>query len=180
MSISFEDFEFDTGTCVPIQVVVLVFLIFYSGIQIDSNRIIKEFLIICALDIERIKLIKIRSSEFIHVFWIYMLHSFTASDRLMLQVSSLSEICIASWTTKSVEECIDVVYSTIVTVISQQLNTLLVLFDASSCKCPNHCAVIKVDRSMSNMKILIPTISSTDEISSIKLLRTFKGQGLYC
>ena len=73
----FEDSENDIGTCLPIQVVVLVFLNFSSAIRVDSisktARLI-EFLIICVLEIERVKLMKKRFSELIHVLWIYMLH----------------------------------------------------------------------------------------------------------
>ena len=47
MAITFEDVESDIGTCLPIQVVVLVFLNFSSGIQIDSKlktaRLLKSF-----------------------------------------------------------------------------------------------------------------------------------------
>ena len=74
-----------------------------------------------------------------------MLHMFTTSDQVTLQVSSLLKICIASWTAESLEECMDIVYVTNMTFISYQLNILLRLFDASSCKFPNHCAVKKVD-----------------------------------
>ena len=46
-AIRFEDLETDIGTCLPIQVVVSVFLNFSSGIQIDSNsktaRSLKSF-----------------------------------------------------------------------------------------------------------------------------------------
>ena len=37
MANRFEDIETHIGTCLPIQVVVSVFLKFYSGIQIDSK-----------------------------------------------------------------------------------------------------------------------------------------------
>ena len=74
-----------------------------------------------------------------------MLHTFNASDQVTLQVSSLLEICIASWTAESLEECMDIVYVTNVTIISYQLDIFPVLFDASSCRFPNHCTVIKVD-----------------------------------
>ena len=37
MAIRFEDIETDIGTCLPIQFVVSVFLIFSFGIQIDSK-----------------------------------------------------------------------------------------------------------------------------------------------
>ena len=74
-----------------------------------------------------------------------MLHSFSASDQVTLQVSSLLEIFIASWAAESLEECIDIVYVTNMTIISYPQNILLVLFYASSCKLPNHCAVKKVD-----------------------------------
>ena len=37
LPIRFEDIETDIGTCLPIQVVVSVFLNFSSGIQIDSK-----------------------------------------------------------------------------------------------------------------------------------------------
>ena len=37
MAIRFEDIETDFGTCLPIQVIVYVFLNFPSGIQIDSK-----------------------------------------------------------------------------------------------------------------------------------------------
>ena len=96
------------------------------------------------------------------MLWIYMLHTFTASDQVTLQVSRLLEICIASWTAESFEECMDNVYVTNVTIILYQLNTFLVLFDASSCKFPTIAPSI---RSMSYVKKLIPTISSTDGIS---------------
>ena len=47
MAIRFEDIETDIGTCLPIQVVVSVFLNFSSGIQIDSKsktaRLLKSF-----------------------------------------------------------------------------------------------------------------------------------------
>ena len=102
-------------------------------------------MIICVLDIKRVKLIKKRFSEMIHILWVYMLHTFTASDQMTLQVSSLLKLCIASWTAESLEECIDIVYVTNMTFISYQLNILLILFDASSCKFPNHCAVNNVD-----------------------------------
>ena len=39
----------------------------------------------------------------------------------------------------------DIVYVTNMAIISYQLNILLVLFDASSCKFPNHRTVNKVD-----------------------------------
>ena len=74
-----------------------------------------------------------------------MLHTFTASDQMTLQVSSLLKICIANWTAESLEEGIDIVYVTNMTIISYQLNIFLVLFDASSCKFPNHFTVNKVD-----------------------------------
>ena len=75
-----------------------------------------------------------------------MLHTFTASNQVTLEVSSLLEICIASWTVESLEECMDIVFlTTNVTIIAYQLNTFLVLFDASSCKFPNNCTVNKVD-----------------------------------
>ena len=81
----------------------------------------------------------------LHILWIYMLHTFTAFDQVTLQVSSLLKISITSWTAESLEECIDIVYVTNMTIISYQLNILLILFDASSCKFPNHCTVNKVD-----------------------------------
>ena len=37
LAIRFDDIETDIGTCLPIQVVVSVFLKFSSGIQIDSK-----------------------------------------------------------------------------------------------------------------------------------------------
>ena len=74
-----------------------------------------------------------------------MLHTFTASDQMTLQVSSLLKICIAIWTAESLEEGIDIVNVTNMTIISYQLNILLLLFDASSCKFSNPCAVNKVD-----------------------------------
>ena len=47
LAIRFEDIESDIGTCLPIQVVVSVFLNFSSGIQIDSKsktaRLVKSF-----------------------------------------------------------------------------------------------------------------------------------------
>ena len=47
MAKRFEDIETDTGTCLPIQVVVSVFSSFSSGIQIDSKsktaRLLKSF-----------------------------------------------------------------------------------------------------------------------------------------
>ena len=47
LAIRLEDIETDIGTCLPIQVVVSVFLNFYSGIQIDSKsktaRLVKIF-----------------------------------------------------------------------------------------------------------------------------------------
>ena len=47
MAIRIEDIETDVGTCLPIQVVVSVFLIFSSGIQIDPKsktaRLLKSF-----------------------------------------------------------------------------------------------------------------------------------------
>ena len=64
---------------------------------------------------------------------------------MTLQVSSLLKICIASWTAQSLEEGMDIVYVTNVTIISYQLNTFLELFDASSYKFPNHCTVNKID-----------------------------------
>ena len=86
------------------------------------------------MDIERVKLIKKRFSELMHILWMYMLHSFTASQQATLQVSSLLEIGIAVWTAKSLEVCMDIIYVTIMTVISYQLHSLLILFDASLCK----------------------------------------------
>ena len=74
-----------------------------------------------------------------------MLHSFTASNQVTLHVSSLLEKCIESWTAESLEECMDIVYLTIMTITSYQLDVLLVLFDISLCKFPNHCAVNKID-----------------------------------
>ena len=142
--------------------------------KVENSYIIKEFVIICVLDIERVKLIKKRFSELIHILWKYMLHSFTASDQMTLQVFSLSEVCIASWTAEELEQCMDVVYVTNVTIIWYQLNVLLVIFDAWSCKFPNHCAVKK---SMSCMKILILTISSTDGFRSMQAPWSFEGSG---
>ena len=113
--------------------------------KVENTLIIKEFLITCVLDIEVVNLIKKRFSELIHILWLYMLHSFTASDQVTLQVSGLLEIFIASWTAEGLEKCMDVVYVTNITIILYQLGVLLVLFDASSCKLPNHCAVSKVD-----------------------------------
>ena len=101
-------------------------------------------MIICVLDIERFKLIKKRFSELLHILWIYVLHSFTASDQVTLRVSSLLEIGIASWTAESLEECMDIVYVTNMAIISYKLIILLLLFDSSSCKFPNHCAVNKI------------------------------------
>ena len=47
IAIRFEDIETDIGTCLPSQVVVSVFLSFFSGIQIDSKsktaRLLKNF-----------------------------------------------------------------------------------------------------------------------------------------
>ena len=47
LAIRFEDIETDIGTCLPIQVVVSVFLIYFSSIQIDSKskttRLVKSF-----------------------------------------------------------------------------------------------------------------------------------------
>ena len=74
-----------------------------------------------------------------------MLHSFTAPDQVALEFSNLLELCIASWTVESLEECIDIVYVTNMTSISYQLDLLLILFIASSCKFPNQCTVNKVD-----------------------------------
>ena len=70
----------------------------------------------------------------------------------------------------------NVVYVTNMTIILYQLNILLVLFDASSCKLPNHCAVNKVDVIYENID-LIPTISSTDGISSMQTPWNIKGSG---
>ena len=113
--------------------------------KVENSYLFKGFLIICILDIERVKLIKKRFSELIHLLWIYMLHTLTASEQMTLQVSCILKICIANWTAESLEESLDIVYVTIMTIISYQLNILLILFDASSCKFPNHCAVIEVD-----------------------------------
>ena len=44
MAIRFEDIETDIETCLPIQVVVSVFLNFSSGIQIDSKSKTAKFL----------------------------------------------------------------------------------------------------------------------------------------
>ena len=112
--------------------------------KVENSKNIREFLIICVLDIERVKLIKKSFSELMHILWINTLHSFTAYQ-VTLQVSSLLEICIASWTAERLEECMDIVDVTNMTNIWYELNILLVLFDASSCKFPNHCAVNKVD-----------------------------------
>ena len=47
MAIRFEDIETDIRTCLPIQIVVPVFLNFSSGIEIDSKsktaRLLKSF-----------------------------------------------------------------------------------------------------------------------------------------
>ena len=47
MAIRFEDFETDIGTCLPNQVVVLLFLNFSADIHIDANsktaRLIESF-----------------------------------------------------------------------------------------------------------------------------------------
>ena len=102
-------------------------------------------MIIFVLDIERVKFTKKRFSELLRNFWIYMLHSFSASDQVTLQVSSLSEICVTGLTAESLEECTDIVYVTNMTFISYQLNILLLLFETSSSKFPNHCTVNKVD-----------------------------------
>ena len=83
--------------------------------------------------------------ELTHILWIYMLHSFTASDQVTLQVSSLLEIRIASWKAESFEECMDVVYATNMTIKLYQLNILLLLFDAPSCKLHNHRSFNKID-----------------------------------
>ena len=103
-----------------------------------------------------------------------MLHKFISSNQVTLQVSSPLEICVASWTAESLEECMDIVYVTNMTIILYQLNTFLVLFDASLCKFPNHCAVNNVDVIYKN---LIPTISSTDGISSMQTPWNFEGSG---
>ena len=124
MAIRFEDIDTDIGT-------------FFRKHRVENSDIIKEFLIICVLDIERVKFLKKRFSELIRILRIYMLHSFTASDQVMLQFSSLLEICIAGCTAESHEERMDIVYVTNMTIISYQLNILLVLFHASSCKFPN-------------------------------------------
>ena len=103
-----------------------------------------------------------------------MLHSFTASDEATLQVSSLLEICVACSTAESFKECTDIVYETNETIISYQVNTFLVFFDALSCNSPTTAPSIK---SMTYMKILIPTISSTDGISSMQTPWNFEGSG---
>ena len=145
MAIRFEGIEADIGTCSPMQVVVLVFLNFSFGIQIDSkSKIIKEFLIIRVLVIEGVKLIKNRFAQLIHSL-LFMLHSFTAIDQVTLQVSNLLERCIASWSAESLEECMDKVYLTNMTILTYEVNIFLILFDASSCKFANHCVVNKVD-----------------------------------
>ena len=113
--------------------------------EVENSKIIKEFLIFCLLDIERLKLINRRFLELIHNLCIYMLHPVTASDQVTLQVSCLLEICIGNRLAESLEECMDVVYVTHMTTILCQLNFPPALFDASSCKLPNHCAVNKVD-----------------------------------
>ena len=100
-----------------------------------------------------------------------MPHSFTASDQVTLQVSNPLETWIASWTAEGFDECMDIVNVTEMTIISHQLNILLVLFDASS---PTIAPSI---RSMSYMKILIPTVSSTDGISSMQTPWNFEGSG---
>ena len=127
----------------------------------------------CVLDIELVKLIKKRFSELIHNLRIYMLHLFTASEQVTPQVSSLLELCIASWTAKSLEECMDVVCVTNMTFVSYQLNIFsyfLILRRASS---PNIAPSI---RSMSYMKMLIP-ISSTVRRSSMQTPWNIKGSG---
>ena len=95
--------------------------------------------------IEWDKLIKKHLSELIRILRIYMLHSFTASDQVTLQVTSLLDKFIASRTVKSLEECTDIVYVTNMTTLLYQLNILLVLLKALSCKFPKHCAVSKFD-----------------------------------
>ena len=85
------------------------FFRYTDRLKFENSYLIKEFLIICVLDIEQVKLIKKHFSELIHIRWIYMLHSFTASVQVTLQVSSSLEICIANWTAESLEECMDIV-----------------------------------------------------------------------
>ena len=77
--------------------------------------------------------------------YIYMLHWFTASDQVTLQVSSLLKYVSQVGQRKSLEKCMDIVYVTNMTIISYQQNIVLVLFDSSSCNFPNHCTVNKVD-----------------------------------
>ena len=107
-----------------------------------------------------------------------MLHSFSTSDQVTLQVFSLLEICISGWTVESVEESMDFVYVPNMTIISYQLNILvffsyfLILRRASS---PTIAPSI---RSMSYLKILILAISSTDGISSMQSPWNFEGSGL--
>ena len=94
-----------------------------------------------------------------------MLHTFTASDQRTLHVSSLLKICITSWTAESLEECKDIVNVTNVTFILYQLDTFLVVFDASSCKFPNHCTVNNVDIAYENIDT---HYISTDGISAMQ------------
>ena len=121
------------------------FFRYTDRLKVENNQIVKKFLIISVLNIERVKPIEKRFSKLIRILWIYMLHSFEASDQMTLQVSRLLEICIASWTAESPEDCMGIVYVTNMTIISYQLKILLVHFDTSSGKFPNHCAVNKID-----------------------------------
>ena len=105
-----------------------------------------------------------------------MLHTFTASDQVTLQVSILLELCIASWKAESLEECMDIVYVTFVTIIMYQLNSFLVLFVLMLRRASSPTVAPSI-RSMSYMKRLIPTISSTDRISSMQTPRNFEGSG---
>ena len=104
-----------------------------------------------------------------------MLHSFTASDQVTLQVSRLLELCIASWTAESFEECMDFVYVTNMTIISYQLSIFSYFFIL---RCASSPTIAPPIRSKSYMRILLRFISSTDGISSIQNPLNFEGSVL--
>ena len=75
---------------------------------------------------------------------------------------------------ESFAECMDIFYVANMAIILYQLNILLVLFHALSCKSTTSAPSI---RSMLDMKKLITTISSTDGRLSMQTPWTFEGSG---
>ena len=177
MAIRIEDFQTDIGTCLPIRIVILMFLNMSSGIQIDSKS----------------KTARILKSFWSSVYWIMNESSLSksvswSSYAFFAYICFTRSLHLTKWRSRFPDFCKYVsqvgqrkalksgwILSTQQMWLLNRINwiffwTFLMLRRASI---PTIAPSI---RSMSYIKILIRTIPSTDGISTMQTPGTLKGQ----